>query len=100
MARRCWPGLGGWVWGLALGGWLRVVVMMGVSWWLLGRPVAGLAGADEAGFVGEYDCLGPVGQAEFGQDMRDVGFDGGFCDEQCAGDGGVGLAAADEAQDL
>jgi hypothetical protein len=43
---------------------------------------------------------GPIGQAELGQDVRDVGLDRGLGDEQRAGNRGIGLAAADEPQDL
>src|SRR5689334_10564284 len=59
-----------------------------------------LAGLDEAGLVGEHDSLGPVRQAELGQDMGDVGLDRGLGDEQGGGDGAVGLAAADKSQHL
>ena len=57
-------------------------------------------GCTSPGFVGEHDCLGPVGQVELRQDVRDVGLDRGFGDEQRAGNRGIGLPAADEPQDL
>ena len=44
---------------------------------------------DEAGLVGEDDGLGAVVEVELGEDACDVGFDGGFADDEFAGDLGV-----------
>jgi hypothetical protein len=40
------------------------------------------AWGDEAGFVGEYNGLGAVAEAELGQDAADVGFGGLLGDDQ------------------
>jgi hypothetical protein len=51
-----------------------------------GAQLAGVAGFDEACFVGGDDGLHPVAAAEFHQDVADVGLDGGFAEEQARGD--------------
>jgi hypothetical protein len=60
-----------------------------------------LAGwVDEAGVVGGDDELDAVACAEFHEQAADVGFDGGLADVQAGCDLGVGVAEADEGQDL
>ena len=62
-----------------------------------GRPVllAVMAGLDESGLVGGDDGLYPVAAAQLRQDVADVGLDGGFAEEELAGDFAVGQAAGD-----
>ena len=70
----------------------------------LGMYAAGLfrsaAGGDEPGLVGGDDELGPVAQAELGQDPADMGLGGRRAHHQPAGDLGVGQTLRDEPQHL
>ena len=70
---------------LALG--LRQMRMAGRirSWGIRGLRAACLAD-------GECGCLGAAGEAEFGQDVRDMVFGGASADVQPGGDVGVGQA--------
>ena len=71
---------------------------------VVSRPGGGsglvLAGADEAGLVGEDDDLHPVAEVEFGEDPPDVYFHGAFHHSQSLGDLGVGAAAGHLGEDL
>src|SRR5262249_8443586 len=58
------------------------------------------AGGDQPGLVGGDDQLGPVPQAELGQDPADMGLGGGRADHQPAGDLGVGQALRDQHEHL
>jgi hypothetical protein len=58
------------------------------------------AGADDAGLVGEHDCLDAVAQSEFHKQACDVCFHGGLGDEEVCGDLGVGSSACDESKDF
>jgi hypothetical protein len=44
--------------------------------------------------------LDAVAERELGQDVPDVGLDGGLAEEQLGGDFGVGLAPAEPEQDV
>jgi hypothetical protein len=55
-----------------------------------------LVGRDQAGLVGEHDCLGTVAQVEFHQNPPDVRFRRLFRDGQRLADLGVGHAASDQ----
>ena len=55
-----------------------------------------IAGGDEAGFVGEYDGLHSVAQPEFHQHTTNVGFHGGFAEDEVSGDLGVGPTLGNE----
>lgn len=59
-----------------------------------------VAGLDESGFVGGDDGLYPVAAAQLHQDVADVGLDGGFAEEELAGDLAVGQAAGDLGENL
>jgi hypothetical protein len=50
--------------------------------------------------VGVADGLGSVGGAGFGEDVVDVGLDGGEADDKSAGDLGVAAPGSDQRQDL
>lgn len=62
--------------------------------------VWGVARADEAGVVGGDEGLGAVWDAEFVQDVGDVGFDGFHAQEQVGGVFGVGQACGHEGEGL
>ena len=51
-------------------------------------------------FYGAYGGLGAVGDIEFAEDASHVRLDGAYAEEEVAGDLGVGLALAEELQDL
>lgn len=55
---------------------------------------------NNAGFVGEDDCLDAVAEVELGEDVRDVGFDGVLAQHELGCDLRVGAAWCDEAKDL
>jgi hypothetical protein len=55
---------------------------------------------DQAGFVGQDDGLGPVVEAEFGEQVGEVGFYRRFTEEQRAGDLLVGSAPGNESEHL
>ncbi len=65
---------------------------------LAGR--AGFAWLDDAGLVGQDDGLDPVAQAELGQQVAHVRFDGGLADDEVGGYLGVGEAAGEPQQDV
>ncbi len=54
----------------------------------------------DAGFVGEDDCLHPVADVEFGQEVADMGFRSRFADEHFGRDFAVVQAACEEAEGL
>src|SRR2546428_430601 len=56
------------------------------------------AGGDQPGLVGGDDQLGPVPQAQLGQDPADVGLGGRRAHHQPAGDLGVGQPPRDQHQ--
>src|SRR5258708_7386158 len=58
------------------------------------------AGGNEPGLVGGDDQLGPVAQAELGEDPADVGLGGRRAHHQPAGDLGVGQALRHQPQHL
>src|ERR687891_949863 len=73
----------------------------GASLRVLRRSWAGaLARLDESRLVREYDSLNPVAEAELGEDVREVGLHGCFCEEEGGGDFAVGEAAGDENEDV
>jgi hypothetical protein len=59
----------------------------------------GFAWLDDAGFVGQDDGLDPVAQAELGEQVAHVRFDGGLTDDEVGGDLGVGEAAGEAQRD-
>src|SRR6266581_8243222 len=58
------------------------------------------AGGDQPGLVGGDDQLGPVTQAQLGQDPADMGLGGGRAHHQPAGDLGVGQTLRDQHEHL
>jgi hypothetical protein len=68
----------------------------------MGRAVllAVMAGFDDTGFVGGDNGLYPVAAAYLHQDVADIGLDGGFAEEELAGDFAVGQAAGDLDENL
>src|SRR5438445_7590669 len=58
------------------------------------------AGGDQPGLVGGDDQLGPVPQAQLGQDPADMGLGGRRAHHQPAGDLGVGQTLRDQHEDL
>src|SRR5256885_3164970 len=58
------------------------------------------AGGDQPGLVGGDDQLGPVPQAELGQDPADMGLGGRRAHHQPAGDLGVGQSLRDQYEHL
>ena len=65
-----------------------------------GIPLRDAAGGSairvhEAGAVGERDGLHAVAQPQLGEDVVDVGLDGGFAEEERGGDLGVGMSVGD-----
>ena len=60
----------------------------------------GVAGSDDAGFVGEDDGLYPVAEVEFGEDAGDVAFHGGVAEVEVGCDLGIGEAAGEEPEDV
>ena len=57
-------------------------------------------GCDEAGLVGQDNGLYTVAEPEFGQDVGDVGFDGGLAEEEFPADFGVGFSGGDRGKDV
>ena len=55
-----------------------------------------MAGRDEAALVGEHDRLYSVAKAELREQMRDVGLDRPFTEEELLGELGVALAGGEE----
>lgn len=55
-------------------------------------------GEDEAGLVGQHDCLDTVAEAEFGQHAADVRLDGGLAEVELGGDLGIGEAPGEAEQ--
>jgi hypothetical protein len=55
---------------------------------------------DESVFVGVDDGLDAVAEAEFGEDVGDVGFDGGVAEDELLGDFGVGVSSCEQEQHL
>ena len=64
------------------------------------RGSSGVAGAHEAGLVGEHDGLDAVAQAELREQARDVGLDRRVADDELRRDLGVRQPARDELEDL
>src|SRR6516162_7933930 len=83
-----------------LAGWLWQPPLRGA------RPAGGVLGSAAAGGVfggcrgGEDNELGAVDDVELGEDVGEVGLDGGAGDEQAVGDVGVGQAFGDESYHL
>ena len=59
-----------------------------------------LSRSDDAGLVGQDDCLGSVAETELVQQVRNVGLDGVLAQEEHLRDLGVRVAAAEMPQDL
>ena len=59
-----------------------------------------VAGLYESGFVGEYDCLDAVADAELAEYPGHVRLDGGLAEEQPVSDLGVRQPAGDQLQDV
>src|ERR1700733_5060001 len=73
------------------------------NWPRRGPPsplLAGAAGGDGTGFVGEDDGLDAVPEAELGEQVGDVGLDRGLAYHQVPGDLEVGAAAGQQQQDV
>jgi hypothetical protein len=62
--------------------------------------LAVMAWFDDTGFVGGDNGLYPVAAAYLHQDVADIGLDGGFAEEELAGDFAVGQAAGDLDENL
>ena len=62
------------------------------------RPFA--AGDHKAGFVGQDDCLGPLGEMKLGKDMSHVRLDRAHTDNQMGSDVGARQALSEQAKDF
>ena len=62
------------------------------------RPFA--AGDHKAGFVGQADCLGPLGEMKLGKDMSHVRLDRAHTDNQMGSDVGARQALSEQAKDF
>jgi hypothetical protein len=72
-------------WGASPAPWSAGGDAVSLSGWGWGCGWCG-AGVDEAVFVGPDDGLDSVSESEFCEEVVDVAFDGGFADDEAAGD--------------